>query len=499
MIGPARMPHRTRLSPAAGRRAAQSAAPLQEGPVAAIQRLQETAGNAAVSALLDGRAPAAVQRQGPAVADPAQQGATQGAQVAPGAGTELPSWSAEQLRRIQRELTRLGMYTMRIDGIYGRGTEVALVESFGGDEWRRLDPEAILGRLTDARPPAGGKRGEHRLQYGEMFKDGVLDMTLGIGFDEGGSHVDTIATFSEVLSERGFVQDRGAAARIYKQAGRELPDSAFGQFFVRENALTYQPPAGDARQVHAVVRLIANRDGEEGAQARDAFMQGMAQSDVSYYSGHGRYGSGPDFDRNMRIFVTEEGRERQLGDYDELEVLCRKAAHGTGRSTWAQFLWMESRGLVRVETTNSGNVYMNPEDEHSAEFGAKLMYWALKKSGATPVTGKGNELEQGAAQNPERRYRLMVFDGCRTRDYARSLRSTKGFDTRSADVLDTQRTLNWGDEARTLAAFLDEVLAQQSAESIVRDMDVQQSPENPGGRQGGAYTPTGFGDNPVQR
>jgi hypothetical protein len=30
-------------------------------------------------------------------------------------------------------------------------------------------------------------------------------------------------------------------------------------------------------------------------------------------------------------------------------------------------------------------------------------------------------------------------------------------------------------------------------------MDVQQSPENPGGRQGGAYTPTGFGDNPVQR
>src|SRR5262245_50238860 len=209
MIGPARMPHRTRLSPAAGRRAAQSATQLEEGPIAAIQRLQEQAGNAAVSALLDGRAPAAVQRQGPAVADPAQQGATaQGG--GQGTGNELPGWSAEQLRRIQRELTRLGMYTMRIDGIYGRGTEVALVESFGGDEWRRLDPEAILGRLTDAKPPAGGKKGEHRLQYGEMFKDGVLDMTLGIGFDEGGSHVDTIDTFSEVLSERGFVQDRGA-------------------------------------------------------------------------------------------------------------------------------------------------------------------------------------------------------------------------------------------------------------------------------------------------
>ena len=69
-------------------------------------------------------------------------------------------------------------------------------------------------------------------------------------------------------------------------------------------------------------------------------------------------------------------------------------------------------------------------------------------------------------------------------------------DTQGADVLNTKRTLNWGDEAKTLAVFLQSVLGQQSADKIVKDMDAQQSSSD-GSGVGNAYQGSGIEDNPV--
>jgi hypothetical protein len=410
-------------------------------------------------------------------------------------------WNDHQTKAIQKELIRLGLYQGGLDGKFGKGTESGLVEAFGGEEWKQLTAEKIAERLVAAKPPAG-KKGEHDFKYGEMFKDGVLDMTLGIGFDEGGSHEQTIKTFGAVLAAHGFKDDRATATRLYQQAGRQLGASAFGNYFVRENAIAYKPPAGDQRYVHAVVRLVANADGSKGSQAAGAFKEGMAQSDVSYYSGHGRYGSGPDFDRNMSFELYDEkgNVEQNIDDYEVLERALRDEGKAKGRDAWAQFQWRVAQNRIKVDGANEGNVYMNPQDMHQGEFGAKLMYWNLsrKSGGAKPITGKGGELDQMAQQkeNAERKYRLMVFDGCRTQDYIHSLRSTPGQDEKQTDVLATKRTLMWGDESETLAAFLDGVLGQQSAESVVKGMDSKQSPENAGGKQGGAYVGFGLGDNP---
>jgi hypothetical protein len=46
---------------------------------------------------------------------------------------------------------------------------------------------------------------------------------------------------------------------------------------------------------------------------------------------------------------------------------------------------------------------------------------------------------------------------------------------------------------------LDSILGQQSAEQIVKNMDVLQSPKQAGGQPGGAYVGSGFKDNPVIR
>src|SRR5205807_2703258 len=85
----------------------------------------------------------------------------------------------EQMKAIQRELRRLRLYSAGIDGIEGFFTDQGLTEAFGGDEWFAMDNDDILARLQAAeRPPAGGG---HQLRYAELFKDGVLDVTLGFG------------------------------------------------------------------------------------------------------------------------------------------------------------------------------------------------------------------------------------------------------------------------------------------------------------------------------
>ena len=120
------------------------------------------------------------------------------------------------------------------------------------------------------------------------------------------------------------------------------------------------------------------------------------------------------------------------------------------------------------------------------------MYWNLNRPGglgATPITGQAGTLARGAEVHPERRYRVWLFDGCRTQDYVPSIRSTPGYTPRTADLMVSTRKLFWEDNARTLVAFLDSILAQQSAEQIVNNIDAE--------NVRGAFRGSGLEDNPV--
>ena len=307
---------------------------------------------------------------------------------------------------------------------------------------------------------------------------------------------------TQVLESRGFAEDQALAARIYRQAGRTLGPSAFGKFFVKENALTYTPPAGPPREIHAVVRLVANPEGTHGAEAASAFREGMAQSDTTYYSGHGRYGSGPDFDRNFGRFdlLDAEGNITQtILDYEVLERVLRQEGRRHGRGAWAQFLWRHRNNRINVELSNAGNLYLNPRNLHRGEFGGRLIYWALEQEGggAELQTGEGGAIDQAVEQEDERRYRVVVFNGCRTQDYERSIRGTPGMDDRSTELITTRQTV-YGDETvwNTLAAFLDSIIGQQSAEETVRGMEQQQE-DNPA--QGGIFRRSGSRYDPRTR
>jgi Domain of unknown function (DUF4157)/Putative peptidoglycan binding domain len=414
----------------------------------------------------------------------------------------LPSWNPAQLGSIQAQLKRLGLYRGRVDRRFGEDTEDALVEAFASDDWRKLTPVEIIKRLTAASPPAG-KPGEHNLRYGEMFKDGLLDITLGIGYDESGAGKAVYVLMRGELAKEGFEDNAAKAKDIYRRTGHAVGPSVYGMYFVWKNELTYRPPAAAERKIAVVVRLVSNPDEGHGAEAAAAFEEGMKHSDVAFYAGHGRFGSGPDFDRALKVtFLNPDGTTRppEIDDYEKVEgELINEVKSHDVDVLWRRFEWMVAHNMIKVEGENRGNIYLNPTDRNPGEFAARLMYWNLNRKGASAVpvtTGRKGELARPAS---ERSYRLWVFNGCRTQDYVQSIRSTPGADPKSTDVIATQRTINWSDYVKTIVAFMQGILAHQSAEQIVKEMDATQLKDRPKGKAGVADVAQGLEDNPVFR
>ena len=143
---------------------------------------------------------------------------------------------------------------------------------------------------------------------------------------------------------------------------------------------------------------------------------------------------------------------------------------------------------------NATNVVLNTDNSaHTGEFGGKLMYWNLTKNGKNPPKQTGDKAPLGAAADKatDRKYRVVVFDGCNSVDYEKQLRKTSGFDPVKADMFGSSSELEWGDEGKTLAAFLDSLIKMQSAEQIAKNLDKQQT------GQSGVYHAYGITDNPL--
>lgn len=173
--------------------------------------------------------------------------------------------TADAVRRFQRE-TGLG-----IDGSVGADT---------------------LSALASAAPPPG-RQLTRSAEYDRLYADGRLDITMAVGFDEGGSNDQTERGILSGLRAQGYTpidpsrMTDTERARYGFTAARPFDPNA------RYFAHTFHDDHS-GRDITAVVRLIT--PGTDGARARASFQRAMEQDEVVMYNGHARYGTGPDFD-----------------------------------------------------------------------------------------------------------------------------------------------------------------------------------------------------------
>jgi hypothetical protein len=438
--------------------------------------LQRTVGNAAVGRLLQRRVTMTTEGEGP------------------GPITGIASWSEAEVRTIQRELARLNLYNLTVDGDPGARTEVSLSEAFGDDRWRTMSATELTEALRAAEKPWGGKG--RTLRYAELFRDGVLDVTFGVGYFEGKDDAaetrEVAKAVMEAIEKRGYTEDAKKAAELLAAAGRPLADATTGRFFVKEKALTYAPPAGQSRAIHSIVRVVFNDVAGGGAKTAAAFREGMAVGDAAWYSGHGRYGTGPDFDRNFiefRLYDAAGTLEQTINDYDALEHVLAKG----GKDPWKVFEQRVADGTLKVDLSNAGNVRI-ADHAHSGEFGAKLINWALAKSGTRLQTGEKGQLAEDAAKGPQR-YRVLAFYGCSTNSYDKELRATEGYNTKQADILVTNRVTRGGADVAAFMSFLDGLVSQTSAEKMLGGVNKAMR-ENEHRFAGDPWQFTGTRDNP---
>ena len=178
------------------------------------------------------------------------------------------------VRATQNQLLRAGFTLPRYgaDGQLGRETASAIArfqQKHALPSTGQLDLET-LHALASAKSPSP--------DYVTLFADGVLHAVLAVGYDEAGSHEVEQADVLRGLAERGYTW-------VTDDQRGPLGLGAEGKY------LTHTFAEGD-KAVTVILELIT----PDSDQAKARFAQALRQDELVLYGGHGRYGSGPDFD-----------------------------------------------------------------------------------------------------------------------------------------------------------------------------------------------------------
>lgn len=176
----------------------------------------------------------------------------------------------QQVKHAQNQLLHAGLSLPRYgaDGDYGRETAAAVAR------FQQLRGLRVTGALDGNTLRALENAPSPSPDYGALFADGVLRAVLAIGYDEAGSQEPEQARVLQGLAQRGYTwvaDDQRAALGLDDE----------GKYLTREQ---------DGRRV--IIELIT----PDVDQPKQRFADALRRSEVVMYGGHGRYGSGPDFD-----------------------------------------------------------------------------------------------------------------------------------------------------------------------------------------------------------
>ncbi len=209
----------------------------------------------------------------------------------------------EKLLKLNYEMPKFGA-----DGSFGNETQTA-VKQFQGDnklpQTGELDP-TTLSKLDTAGPKKAGN--VQFPEYDKMYADGVLQTTVGIGFDEDGNDIDLRRQAIEGLAERGF-----SKLDVKNLSDDQLKKKGFDPSTIDRSANYFSKSFDhEGKPVQALVKLVDRNSPD----AKGQFAKGMGQDDLVIYGGHARRGSGPDFDHaNSSAGNYVIGKPTEAGHY----------------------------------------------------------------------------------------------------------------------------------------------------------------------------------------
>ncbi|MEE8408622.1 MAG: hypothetical protein V3T05_03360, partial [Myxococcota bacterium] len=167
--------------------------------------------------------------------------------------------------------------------------------------------EQALARPRKAWNPIKGAEGTSIRfpQYDRMLEDGVLTMMVGVGYDDnwsffGGDNDDNHADYL-VAARRYIVAELSAKGLVpaASLSDEQLSDLGLlraqldGRFY---NLVGQRHDRATGKPYPVVVKIVQGGKGEAGVRAAKLFAERFGYEDVVVYSGHGRHGTGPDFD-----------------------------------------------------------------------------------------------------------------------------------------------------------------------------------------------------------
>ncbi|MFT7621484.1 MAG: hypothetical protein ACI9WU_000647 [Myxococcota bacterium] len=285
-------------------------------------------------------------------------------------------WDAQTAEAVKNMQTEAGL---SVDARFGQGS---------------------LRVLSQRAPAARGSKGR-QFDWERLLADQKLEIVAGFGYDKNGVNLEAAGEVIRWLTSRGF-----------RLTGREGRFELYGMrhpFKLTTDSGVRTVPAD------VTVKLVT-----EGTGAKDAFLDGMANSEVVSYTGHARYGMGMDFD-------AKESSDEQvvIGD--------NSAGHRSGQFNFAYNEQM--RDVTK---------------------------------------GQQNDLEQMSANGEFQSdlYQVMALNGCSTANYMDEMRGglMKGKDTTNLDMIGTRGVVNTSTSGRVVISFLAGMLRQSSADRIVQDM-----------------------------
>ena len=417
--------------------------------IAVLANLGRTAGNAAAAQLVRSGS-RQVQREPPtATAKPAGAGADATAAVADYILSNVrftgvprlqeiakggPSLSNKDkktvVKPLQTALLDVGYTLLRYkdDGDFGSETKTA-IEQFRADS-KIADGEgfnASAMKALDKRAPAPGKLEQHYLDYGRLFADGKLDVTLALGYDEGGSHERelpmarawfeqhrmTLAAGGAATKPKAPDVAGGAAADKDKDKTLSVPETWTGK-----QSVTYPDATGKrvTKNITLSVTLIP-----PGTGAKAAFAKGLNESELTLYSGHARRGIGPDFDADKSA-------------YENFVIGVNSALHKAGR-------------------------VVGPNKVAQSHY----------------VIGKKNDLEALKVANAwdAEKYRVWFFAACSSIAYVDELRGgllPDKMDRHNLDIFGTTQSIPIAAGLTPVLSNLEGILAAETMEQIVERM-----------------------------